>query len=242
MPNLIRFSRGSVPETKKVLLDGEYSPVIHIPFTKDLWLVGNERYADYFRDMKKVEPFSHIPWVARYIYGHYHCDKCPMCWSDYSYECGDGDCGCYIFGERRDSCRLIPPFRHLVGWHRKRKAEYFAAHQYDGMADYYEELYRKQECMRKAIKKGLHGYELIHRDMEGKPIPVCTEEFLEMQSDGVFYEYEGKAYPFNPTTLREEWGKFLRKTWDAFANHFRPFLPEKKQKKKKEWWEEDFEP
>ena len=73
MLNLIRFSRGTVAETKAVLRKGEYTPVIHIPFSKDLYLVGNERYGDYFHDMKLVEPFSQIPWVRWYIYGHYHC-------------------------------------------------------------------------------------------------------------------------------------------------------------------------
>lgn len=241
MLKLIRFSRGSVAETKKVLRKGEYKPVCHIPFTKDLYLVGNERYGDYFRDMEMVEPFSHIPWVAWYIYGHYHCDKCRMCWSEWSYE-GDGDSGCYIYGELRDTCRLLPPFRHLIGWPRKRKVEYFAAHEYDGYEEHYLEMERQQECMRKAMKKALIGYELIRRGADGKPIPVCELEFLNTEANSVFFEYEENAHPSSYTTLKADWKAVLCRTWNAFADHFRPFLPGKKPTTKiKKWWEGDLD-
>ena len=51
-----------------------------------------------------------------YVLGYYHCDKCPFCWEERGYE--DCDCGCYIRGDIRDTCRLIEPFRTLIGWPR----------------------------------------------------------------------------------------------------------------------------
>ena len=82
--------------------------------------------------------------IDRYILGEYHCDTCPYGWEDWYYE-GDCDCGCYIFGDIRDSCRLIPPLRALIGWPRRKKSRYYASHQYDGFADFCEKDMQLQE-------------------------------------------------------------------------------------------------
>lgn len=84
--------------------------------------------------MKRID--RKLKWLKNrwkwYVLGYYHCDKCPYCWADYSYE-GDCDCGCYIKGDIQDTCRLIPPFREIIGWPRMRYAQYWETHQYDDM-------------------------------------------------------------------------------------------------------------
>lgn len=77
-----------------------------------------------------MKKFDRIEAVDYYIKGEYHCDKCPFCWGgEYMPGCDDyDDAGCYIFGDLRDTCRLIPPIRFILGWGRRKRAEYFRAH------------------------------------------------------------------------------------------------------------------
>ena len=65
--------------------------------------------------MKRKKKSKAIEW---YIRGEYHCDKCPFCFGgEYLPGCDDyEDAGCYIFGDLRDTCRLIPPIRFILGW------------------------------------------------------------------------------------------------------------------------------
>lgn len=166
-----------------------------------------------------------------YIKGDYHCDRCPYCWSDWSSYTGDGDCGCYIRGELWDTCRLIPPVRFLIGWPRKKQALYGEAHAYDGMGEWYEQECEKQTAYSKSIEILLKDIELYKRDYEGKLMPVCKAALIERYcfGSGPFYEaysyYEDHAHPVtSDPPLKQQWKELLRKTWNKFADHFRPYF------------------
>ena len=170
-----------------------------------------------------------------YIRGDYHCDMCPYCWSEWSYE-GDGDAGCYIKGELADhSCRLLPPLRFLIGWPRKRKAEYWESHQYDGLPAWMENLDKKEEAMWNSLSIVLKPYELCRRDDTGKLLPVCK---MDLRKECyTLYEmcqnYEDAVHPVSYPTLRKEWKDLLWKTWNRIADHFRPYFIHKKKQKTK---------
>lgn len=165
-----------------------------------------------------------------YIKGDYHCEHCPYCWSEYSYE-GDGDCGCYIRGELYDTCRLIPPIRFLIGWPRKRKTEYWEKQQYDGIGEYYEQQYKQEDAMRAAILKALENCEVCQRDPEGKLYPFCKSDVVEINMWAAMTSYEDTCHPIIHKPLKQQWKELLRKTWDAFADHFRPYLPRRRSSK-----------
>ena len=163
-----------------------------------------------------------------YIQGYYHCKHCPYCWSEYSYE-GDGDCGCYIRGELWDTCRLIPPIRFLIGWPRKKKAEYYASHEYDGYGEWYEGLIAQEEAYAESVKILLGKVELYRRDADGKLIPMCKEELFDRSWYGCSAweardHYESKAHPIVHIPLKQQWKELLWKTWNRFADHFRPYF------------------
>ena len=85
-----------------------------------------------------------------YIKGEYHCDTCPFCWEERGYE--DADAGCYIKGELQDTCRLIPPFRFLIGWGRRRKVRYIRNHEYDDYPEFIEKYDRELHETEKALQ------------------------------------------------------------------------------------------
>lgn len=171
-----------------------------------------------------------------YVLGHYHCDKCPYCWSEWSYE-GDGDCGCHIKGDIYDTCRLLPPFRFILGWPKRRYNQYWAAHQYDGMAEWYEQNATKEEAFSESIKILLKDTEIYQRDGEGNLIPVCKAEFLEASNWGVsqffkaYRHYEDTAHPNNTPPLKNQWRQLIRDTWKkSVHDKIAPYLPKKRRK------------
>ena len=178
-------------------------------------------------------------WWKWYVLGYYHCDKCPYCWSEYSYE-GDGDCGCYIRGDLWDTCRLLPPFRFLIGWPRKRQYQYHEAHAYDGIGDFWEQQVQREKAYAESVKILLQGHEIYRRDFDGKLIPVCKADLLWIDecSYGFFGDalryYEDKAHPVIFVPLKQRWKELIRDTWKKeFYERIVPYLPRKKRRKEK---------
>ena len=169
-------------------------------------------------------------WWQWYIQGYYHCDKCPMCWSEWSYE-GDNDCGCYLFGDIRDTCRLLPPFRQLIGWPKKRKAEYWEEHQYDGIEDVLETEYLQSELLERLLREAFSFYEFAIPTEDGKLTPASEskERLIEMLVPDIRFCYENEAHPVTYTPLKAEWKQVLRRTSKEFLDIFRPFLPRRKE-------------
>lgn len=172
-----------------------------------------------------------------YVLGYYHCDQCPYSWSEYSYE-GDGDCGCYIKGELWDTCRLLPPFRFLIGWPRKRQFEYHEAHAWDGIGDWYEENAEREEHYAKSVLILLKEMELYQRDCEGKMIPVCKADLVGLLEYGcgqigeAYRYYEDHAHPVKVVPLKERWKETIKLTWKHLVyDHIAPYLPRKRRKR-----------
>lgn len=178
--------------------------------------------------MKRIKKKLKRMWEW-YVLGYYHCEHCPMCWAEYSYE-GDGDCGCFVYGDIRDTCRLIPPLRQLIGWPRKRKAEYWAAHEWDGIDVTYQTEMHQDEALEKALIKAFDIYEFCMRDSKGHLVPpgYCKREIIENQVPNIRWEYEQAAHPYTYISLKSEWKKVLRRTWEEFLDIFRPYLPRKR--------------
>lgn len=159
-----------------------------------------------------------------YVLGYYHCDHCPMCWADWAYE-GDCDCGCYIFGNIRDTCRLLPPFRQLIGWPKKRYKQYWEIHQYDGCGEHFERVVEQDFAIEKVLKDALSGYEICRRDFTtGTLVPMCKAEWIELNRAEIRYTYEEKCHPYTYTPLKKEWKNVLTRTWNAFLDIFRPYF------------------
>lgn len=173
---------------------------------------------------KKWWAFKKLPnWVRWYILKDYHCDTCPMCWSDYSSYTGDGDCGCYIYGDIREGgCRLIPPIRTLIGWPRKKRAKYAWAHQYDDIGDYYERIHHQEQVFVDCVKQLLNGYILVHRGFDGSFHEISIEEFTEGWGYGshigeAYRTYEDAMYPVRYVSLKEDWRKVISLTMQSFT-------------------------
>lgn len=161
-----------------------------------------------------------------YIKGEYHCDNCPYSWEECGYE--DSDAGCYIYGELRDSCRLLPPFRFLIGWPRRRKCCYLRDHKYDGFADFQRERDAQEANVRKALMQYLEKRGYIVLQARAIDLPeeatqyIVPSQFLEqiyILSDDMRDIF---TPPFEPPKTR--WKKIIRDTWKRFTMIFKPYF------------------
>lgn len=158
-----------------------------------------------------------------YIRGEYHCDKCPYCWSEWSYE-GDGDAGCYIYGDLRDTCRLIPPIRTIIGWPTRKKANYYFTHEYDGFAEWNEKEEAKRENFNEAVKNFIGNYYICWKNEDGTFCPIDKDSYINYNAWEIRRDYEEFCNPFVVKTLRSEWKDLIAKTWRKFIGIFKPYF------------------
>lgn len=169
-----------------------------------------------------------IKFIDWYIKGKYHCDKCPFCWDDYSEYLGDGDCGCYIFGDLRDTCRLIPPIRFILGWGNLKRAEYFQAHEYDDFPEWQEKRETLKKQFNAYLKKHiLDRYAVFYKDCDGNAFgePINADRFCEFDNINRFlWDCEDLFSPPSYVPLKERWGKLIKDTWHKFIMVFKPYF------------------
>lgn len=222
MIDIVKMQAESTEKGMTFLTKKHYKPLCRI-LRSNYWIIRAD--GNWCREVEPLRPFKNHKWIAQYVYGKYHCDTCPMCWSDWSSYLGDGDAGCYIHGDLRDSCRLLPPFRWLLGWGKKRKALYHESHMYDGCDEWFEQVVAQDIAMEKALLKALRSYELVWRDLDGNLLPgACKAEFVQNNVRDICREYEEEAHPVLTPTLKEEWKHVLKRTWDQIADRFRPYF------------------
>ena len=174
---------------------------------------------------KKIKRF--IKW---YILGYYHCDKCPYAWEERHYE-GDCDCGCYIKGDIQDSCRLLPPFRSLLGYFRKKKTLYYFNHEYDGFVEFVEKQDKQLDCMAELLNKYVFDEtELYIKNYKGEYVQVgeiYDHDFNFNTHNAVVYivnDYENTIHPIKHKKLRQKWKELIKETFDRFIAVFRPYF------------------
>lgn len=168
--------------------------------------------------MKRKKKVKLPEWVRWYICGEYHCDRCPYSWEERNYD-GDGDAGCHLFGELRDTCRHIRnPISQLIVNKHRNEYECF----YDGWAEYGEQY---DLCAKL--------YEKISEDIKSESyVPDVLKGFMEKydQYDGthvlmdIVTEYELLAHPRKTSwqklkeAFSEWWADFK---WRHFKCYFR---------------------
>lgn len=147
-----------------------------------------------------------------YILGRYHCDKCPYSWEQW-YEAGDCDCGCVIFGDIRDTCRLIPPFRDIIGWFMRNANDYSAEHEYDGFDELIDNDMAGEKAIKAAVRKGLGNYKICRQDTGGYWQPV-GDFYTDSVSHTIRKEYDEVAHPIVNKPLKARWKELLKDTWE----------------------------
>ena len=171
-----------------------------------------------------------------YVLGYYHCDQCPYSWEERGYE--DCDCGCYIRGEIYDTCRLIEPFRTLIGWPQIRITQYWRDHQYDGFGEYWEEVIQRELAFEEAIEILLKNRYVCLKNQKGELVPLSEEHkghirnaFRGSAFNEALDHYEEKAHPFKPTPkLKTRWKELIQETWKICVfDKIAPFLPQKRR-------------
>lgn len=161
-----------------------------------------------------------------YVLGYYHCDKCPYCWEEHYYE-GDCDCGCYIYGDIRDTCRLLPPLRHIIGSIRKKVYTYHENHAYDGFAEFVEKDDELQRKFNELFCEALNRHSVGYKNGNGEWTEFTPDAFHMLDALHRFrHEYEDFAHPFEVKTYRQEFKEFLSKIWKSFIGKFKPYFCE----------------
>lgn len=164
-----------------------------------------------------------------YIKGEYHCDECRYCWEEWSYE-GDGDCGCYIKGDIQDTCRLLPPFKNIIGYFKKRKCDYYMDHKWDGYDEFCQEQDKKELFLREKINEHIFKeHEFYVKGTNGEFIPVNTENNPTVFSvcraaAAVVHDYDGMFHPVIYKSLSQKWKELLKDTFDSFTEKFKPYF------------------
>ena len=165
-----------------------------------------------------------------YIKGDYHCDTCPFCWGvEYLPGCDDyADAGCCIKGELRDTCRLLPPIRFLLGWGRRKKALYYRAHEHDGFAEFVEERERQNREVEKALHNYLntHGYSIVYAS-QGKAVFLnddheTLKEYCEIYR--LTSDLQDIFAPVKYVPLKSRWKELIKDTWNRFLMIFKPYF------------------
>lgn len=171
--------------------------------------------------MSKISKF-----IDYYIKGKYHCDKCPCCWGGgYNAGCDDyDDCGCYIKGDIQDTCRLLPPFRFLLGYFKKKKSKYYFNHQYDDLIEFYEQDEKKQGEFSNLLSKFLKGYELCWKDQNGTYNPINTEMHIAQEWRHIRSDYDDFAHPIKHIPLKTQWENSVKNTFKHIINVIKPYF------------------
>lgn len=166
--------------------------------------------------MKIKEKFRNF--VKWYIKGYYHCDKCPYSWEERGLE--DVDAGCYIKGDICDTCRLLPPFKNLIGHFKKNKYMYWENRRYDGCEEWFDEECRKQEIFNDILLEILKDYDIFCKNN------VCEDRHDFVQ--GVGFElrskYEEAAHPVVIKRLKTKWKELIGETAQAIADQFKQYF------------------
>jgi len=161
-----------------------------------------------------------------YIKGEYHCDTCPFSWEERGME--DADAGCYIRGELWDTCRLLPPLRFLVGWGRRKKTLYYKYHEYDGFAEFVEELDRQDREVEKALYNylNIYGYGIVHAS-QGKAVFQNDDHETLKEYSGIYRLASDLRDVFAPVKyepLKSRWKELIKETWNRFLMIFKPYF------------------
>ncbi|MBQ6053006.1 MAG: hypothetical protein IJL30_06975 [Clostridia bacterium] len=153
-----------------------------------------------------------------YIKGEYHCDTCPFGWEERGLE--DADAGCYIKGEIQDTCRLLPPFRFLIGWGRRKKALYYLNHQYDDMDEWYCEQYRKDQAVMEILEPYLGDLATIQNPEFMKPGEKSPSPLIY----DIRHKLEDALIPVKYVPLKIRWKELTKDTWNRFLMIFKPYF------------------
>lgn len=161
-----------------------------------------------------------------YIKGEYHCHKCPYSWEDRGYD--DADAGCYIKGDIQDKCRLLPPFRFAVGYFRKKRFRYYAAHQYDGYPEFADKNDRESEEFNRLLLEMFSSIEMYRPYLDKldqkEYIVVNKKQFIEDHSWDFRYKYDEFAHPFIYESIGKRWKKLIIDTLNNISTWFRIYF------------------
>jgi hypothetical protein len=148
------------------------------------------------------------------------CCKCKYCWEERtSYEYNEWDCGCYIKGEDFDEkpCYLINPFKWIIGTLKKRKANYYMKHEWDGYIEFMEEQEEREDKLHELFMNEVIGANVIcWKDKDGILHECNTESFVRYDIWKVRSKYEEFAHPVEHKKLSTEWKELLQKTCKYF--------------------------
>lgn len=155
-------------------------------------------------------------WVRWYICGEYHCDHCPYSWEERGEE--DADAGCYLFGELRETCRLIRnPISRMIVNARMNDA--------DGRYDFWTEVSNDIEIAEE-IQKGLEkeAKDLEHYFPAKKFVSSLNGYDQYEIIKTICAEYNLMKYPYQTPWKKlksafAEWWKYF--TYRHFKRYFR---------------------
>lgn len=101
------------------------------------------------------------------------CETCPLSWEDRGYD--DIDCGCWVYEDPYGD-EIICQFPNFIKWlilkSKKKKRDKALEHQYDGIAEYFEEEQRKDSAFRQSVE------ECILKNRYGEELILCREDIV----------------------------------------------------------------
>lgn len=157
-----------------------------------------------------------------YVLGYYHCDKCPYSWEDMDYYGECNDCGCYRFGELRDTCRHIRnPISQLIVNARINDN----LNSYDCWVDYGEQYEICEQIAMETNEKIENGEWVT--DTLRKFYAEYEHGVVDIMMD-ITHEYEMKVHPHR--TPKEKLKDAFREWREEFVwKHFKRYFRRKRK-------------
>lgn len=145
------------------------------------------------------------------------CEHCPCGWEEHGYD--DVDAGCHIRDDCwDDGCRLPMWLRKL----RLRRWKYYDAHQYDGIAEWYENQQKAEEIIRDVLKDTLSGRVVCWKG-DGELVEVDTESVLFELAWRGREAYD--AFMYKPRkSIPTRWAELIKETVSVPVEYIKSYL------------------
>ena len=113
-------------------------------------------------------------------------------------------------------------------WGKRKKAEYFQAHEYDDFDEWYADKEKKEDAFSQAFNNRiLSDFVLFWKDKDGNTFgePIAAERFCEFENiRRLMWDCEDIFSPPSYVPLKERWTQLIKDTCHKFIMIFKPYF------------------
>ena len=148
-----------------------------------------------------------------------HGNNCNNCKAYYfektSYEYDEYNVFCFIKSSNYKKCYLIPPFKNIVLFFKKRKYNYCKNHEYDNVINFYNKSKNENKTIANIIKKHILTTDYNEQlflcyKHNNTYYPYCTDY---IQDKAIFIKEDLNDFYNPPIPLKTKWKNLIKETF-----------------------------